>query len=445
MNNRLPLFRYRQDQIVCWYDGRAIDGRCFLNHTKYLADRLASCRYIVNLCNDRYHFMVGFAAALLTEKVSLFPPNQTSAAIDQLSEVYPESFRLTDELIMELLANQAERSFYHDEVQSEDYSIPLIESDRLAAIIFTSGSTGTPKANLKYWGDLQKGTSMAVAHFAIRERGILGLIGTVPPQHMFGFETTILMPWYCGITVYTGCPLFPADLRNAISITQSPRLLITTPIHLRVCQAADLEWPEIELVISSTAPLSGELAASAEASLKTIVMEIYGSTETGSVASRRTKEVDEWRLYDQMLLLQEGKTFSIQGPQLPEKIVLNDYLELYDHGCFRLIGRQEDLIKIAGKRASLSDLNHKLNAIAGVVDGAFLLPEQGDREIIRLAAIVVAPGLSKDAILASLAKSLDPAFMPRSIYQVEALPRSSAGKLPRQALVEMLERFQQMS
>ncbi|MCU7943430.1 MAG: AMP-binding protein [Candidatus Thiodiazotropha sp. (ex Cardiolucina cf. quadrata)] len=439
MNNLLPLFHYAHDQVVCRYAGRAIDGACFLSHVRHLAKQLPSCRYIINLCNDRYHFMIGFAAALLEKKISLFPPNQTSGSIDQLAEEYSESFCLTDDLIREMKSEQGESSFYNDTSLSEDYSIPMIESDRLAAIIYTSGSTGTPKANLKYWGDLQKGIGMAVARFAIRERGIRSLIGTVPQQHMFGFETTILIPWYCGITVHTGCPLFPADVRDALFHTQTPRLLITTPIHLRACQAAELEWPEIELVISSTAPLSGGLAASAETALSTLVMEIYGSTETGSVASRRTKEGDWWQLYDQMLLLQEGNRFSIQGPQLPEKIVLNDYLELQNHGRFRLVGRQEDLIKIAGKRASLGDLNHKLNAIAGVEDGAFLLPEKGDREITRLVAIVVAPGLSRDAILASLGKSLDPAFLPRRIYQVEALPRNSTGKLPRQSLVEMLE------
>ena len=315
----------------------------------------------------------------------------------------------------------------------------------MAAIIFTSGSTGTPKANLKYWGDLQKGVSKAAARFAIREKGIVSLIGTVPPQHMYGFEITVLISWYCGLILHTGCPLFPADVRDVLCNTQAPRLLITTPIHLRACQDAELEWPEIELVISATAPLSGELAASAEMALNTIVMEIYGTTETGSVASRRTKEGDWWQLYEQMQLSQEGNSCFIQGSHLPEKIVLNDYLELREHAYFRLIGRHEDMIKIAGKRASLSDLNHKLNAIAGVEDGAFLLPENGGGEVTRLVALVVASGLSRDNILSSLAKSIDPAFLPRRIYQVEALPRSTTGKLPRQALIETLEHLQQTS
>lgn len=432
MNTLLPLFHYREEQIVCWYEGDAIDGGHFLGHVRHVAKHLPPCRFIINLCNDRYHFMIGFAAALLTRKVSLLPPNQLSASIDQLAEDYPDSFRLTDELI---------REWHADPAQPGDYTIPKIESDRLAAIIFTSGSTGIPKANLKYWGDLQKGISMAVARFAIRERGILSIIGTVPAQHMYGFENTVLMPWYCGISVHAGCPLFPADLRDTLGKTQAPRLLITTPIHLRACRAAELEWPEIELIISATAPLSGELAAAAEIALDTIVMEIYGSTETGSVASRRTKEGDWWHLYEQMGLLQEGDSCSIQGPQLPERIVLNDYLELRDQGHFRLIGRHEDMIKIAGKRASLSDLNHKLNAIAGVEDGAFVLPEMRGAEVTRLIALVVAPGLKRDDILASLAQSLDPAFLPRRIYQVEALPRSNTGKLPRQALIEMLEQL----
>ena len=69
-----------------------------------------------------------------------------------------------------------------------------------------------------------------------------------------------------------------------------------------------------------------------------------------------------------------------------------------DHGADRhllLHGRSADLINIVGKRTSLTYLNHQLNAVAGVEDGAFFMPDDETPDgITRLAAAVVAPGLT---------------------------------------------------
>ena len=108
-----------------------------------------------------------------------------------------------------------------------------------------------------------------------------------------------------------------------------------------------------------------------------------------------------------------------------------------------LFGRNTDLIKIAGKRALLSDLNHHLLAINGIKDGAFFMPDaetqsdSGHRET-RLAAFVVAPDLSKKALLDQLRTNIDSVFLPRPLKFVAALPRNETGKLPRGKLLELL-------
>ena len=99
-----------------------------------------------------------------------------------------------------------------------------------------------------------------------------------------------------------------------------------------------------------------------------------------------------------------------------------------------------DLINIAGKRHSLASLNHLLNAIAGVVDGAFYMPDETSPDhITRLAACVVAPGMDAPQLLAALREHIDPVFLPRPLLFVEALPRNSTGKLPRAALQELFQ------
>jgi hypothetical protein len=63
----------------------------FLWDVTRLAALLPDRRYLVNLCADRYHFAVGFAAALLRRQVSLLPPNETPDLIGRLVSRYPDA------------------------------------------------------------------------------------------------------------------------------------------------------------------------------------------------------------------------------------------------------------------------------------------------------------------------------------------------------------------
>jgi acyl-coenzyme A synthetase/AMP-(fatty) acid ligase len=116
------------------------------------------------------------------------------------------------------------------------------------------------------------------------------------------------------------------------------------------------------------------------------------------------------------------------------EVPLPDMIELRGAGRFLLHGRTTDLVNIAGKRTSLAHLNYHLNSIEGVRDGVFVVPEQQGEAVTRLAAYVVAPGLSSEALLSALRERIDSAFLPRPLHFVDALPRNETGKLPRQSL-----------
>ncbi len=443
MSGSLPLFQHSLDQLIAWYKGRPVTAGEFLNDCWQIAERLPRSAHVVNLCDDRYHFMVGFAACLQREQLTLLPPNGTPGVINGLAKDYPDCICLTDRSLQGLEIPQFLITPLAAENPIAGLAVPQIEQSRLAAILFTSGSTGKPMANLKYWGDLHKGAQLAAERFGIRADEVSSLVATVPPQHMYGLETSMLIPWFGGIGVHSARPLFPADVRDALASMEAPRVLITTPLHLRACVAAELSWPEIKFLISATAPLKKSLAEAAEQMLNTQVLEIYGSTETGSIASRRTIDGEKWRLYEEMHLSRMDASFQARGPQLPQPVILGDRLELLEAPYFKLLGRHSDMIKIAGKRASLNDLNHQLNEIAGVEDGAFMLPDSDNSETSRLTALVVAPSLSKEILLAELARSLDPVFLPRPLYLVDKLPRSSSGKLPREPLLQMITELQE--
>ncbi len=121
-----------------------------------------------------------------------------------------------------------------------------------------------------------------------------------------------------------------------------------------------------------------------------------------------------------------------------------DIVHIQADGRFRLVGRTADLVNIAGKRTSLAYLNHQLNAIPGVIDGAFYLPDDPSERsaigVLRVGAVAVAPGLTIDEVTRELRRRLDSVFMPRPLKLVSALPRNSTGKLPVSVLLALASR-----
>jgi acyl-coenzyme A synthetase/AMP-(fatty) acid ligase len=91
------------------------------------------------------------------------------------------------------------------------------------------------------------------------------LVGTVPVQHSYGFESTFLLALHGGCAFWAGKPFYPQDIASALAAVPQPRLLVTTPFHLSALLAAEIDLPAIDLLLSATAPLSTTLAAEAEA------------------------------------------------------------------------------------------------------------------------------------------------------------------------------------
>jgi acyl-coenzyme A synthetase/AMP-(fatty) acid ligase len=256
---------------------------------------------------------------------------------------------------------------------------------------------------------------------------------------MYGLETTIMLPIQHGMAFHVGRPLFPEDVRSALAEVPSPRILVTTPLHIKACVTACTRLPPVEFILSATAPLPVSLAKQAETLLETSVYEVYGFTEAGSVATRRTIAGDTWHVLDGITLLQKSDRCYLQAPYLVEPIPFPDLVSLQGPQQFVLHSRGADLVNIGGHRVSLGDLNHKLNKIEGVQDGVFFLPDETGTSVTRLTAFVVAPGKAAEHILSALRTVIDPVFLPRPLHLVPNLPRNETGKLTREALLELLQ------
>ena len=443
----LPLFGHAADQTIALRNGDTISARTFLRHVTELANALPAGQFGINLCEDRYHFLVAFAAVLLKGQTNLLPPSHTAKTIHTIAERYPDSYCLLDHEFAGLdlpkhtfgIPPITDREKKETAAQHGHMQTPCIPYNHVACIPFTSGSTGAPNPNPKTWGRLLTVTKLIQKAFAIRDGQPLSLIATVPPQHMYGLETSILLPLVSGTCMHSGRPFYPEDIRRTLEAVEGPKVLITTPIHLRACVHARLHWPSVEFIISATAPLPAELAMEAEQAFHCEVLEIYGCTEFGSMATRRTVQGDRWRLFDGLQLAENAGEFVVDAQFLPNPLALSDIIEILPEHHFRLLGRKTDLVNIAGKRASMADLNIKLLAIPGVKDGVIFYPEEKSEYITRLIAFVVAPELSQQQILSELKQHFDTAFLPRPIYKVAELPREKSGKLPRKTLLALLE------
>src|SRR5207244_1984291 len=104
------------------------------------------------------------------------------------------------------------------------------------------------------------------------------------------------------------------------------------------------------------------------------------------------------------LVSEQAQTWA-EGGHVEQRTPMCDVLEVTAADRFLLHGRLSDLVNIAGKRSSLSYLNHQLNAIAGVVDGAFFVRDEDEHAatgVTRVGAVIVAPGLDAAAIFDAL-------------------------------------------
>jgi acyl-coenzyme A synthetase/AMP-(fatty) acid ligase len=417
---------------IAWRDGAPVSCARFLGEAARLAERLPAGAHLVNLCEDRYRFAVALVAALLAGKTSLFPPSRHDAALRRVVAAHPDCGAIAD-APAPVLGDRL--IHYPADLGGGTWTgpVPMIDAHRVAAIVFTSGSTGEPRPNAKRWGHLVASGHAECAALGLTA-GDFSVLGTVPPQHMYGFESTVLLPLAAGGALHPGRPLFPRDVQAALESLPAPRVLVTSPLHIRACVEADLALPPLEAIVSAAAPLAVELAAAAERKFATRVMEIYGFTEAGQVAARRTTATPTWRTLDGIRVLATAEGWAVEGGPVHGRVPGSDLIERLSETEFVLEGRAADLVNVAGKRASLGELNRALTAIPGVEDGAYHVPDGAGRDAARLMAFVVAPRLTKREILGALRRALDPAFLPRPLVLVERLPRAATGKLPLEAL-----------
>jgi len=221
--------------LVAWNEQRQITHAQFLADVMHVAAHLPDNRYAINLCEDRYYFMVAFAAVIVKSQTNLLPQNRVLETLYAVVEDYADSYCITEARLADLELQQLDiNALFKKENKfsrsKNTIETPAIDDELIAAIAFTSGSTGKPKGNKKTWKALVLGAEMAAERFALDKKPYI--VSTVPPQHMYGLETSILYSLQNTCPVYAGRPFYPEDIRRVIESAPRPVILITTPVLL---------------------------------------------------------------------------------------------------------------------------------------------------------------------------------------------------------------------
>ena len=424
----------REDALV-WRGDVPLARDTLLREAAAIASALPPGRYVVNLCEHREAFVLLFAASILAYRTQLMPAARGETALAELRAEYPDSICVGDQDVQRWRASRLDASIATPEVHTHD-------DDRLVMIGFTSGSTGKSQAHAKQWRALANSARLNSA--AIRSalglapQDPLSVIGTVPAHHMYGIELTVLLPLFAGMSVHAERPLFPADVAAALAQPARPRLLVSTPLHLRALAESGLTFPDIDLIVSATAPLDPALARLVEERLRAPLLEMFGSTETCVFATRRTAQQDVWRIYDGITLETGADSTQVSAAWYERPQKLMDVLERRGADGFVALGRNSDLVEVAGKRASLADITRRLCAVSGVEDAVAFQPDGAAAGVAnRVAAVVVSRGVSAREIAAQLSASLDAVFLPRPLVLVDRIPRDAVGKVSRAKLLEL--------
>lgn len=425
-----------------------VSARHFLRHVHSVASALPQSKHAINLCNNRYLFLVALCAVVVRSQTNLLPSNKNTETQKRLAERYSETYIIHDG---ELATSDGVAAININDiawcVAADEYTVPTVSLDHLAVISFTSGSTGDPKPNLKTWRTLRESTFINGRYMLPNEHDVFYHLATVPGQHMWGLETSVLMPLFSNACLVDARPLYPHDIVDLLKRIPNPKCLISTPLHLRALagvegSVAEHSMPKLDNVLVATAPLAQALAQQIEGKFDTQLREVYGCSEVGSMAVRHTAQTDVWTAFSGInFVTNNSGEVSVSADHLPAPVTLEDRLERVDEYSFRLQGRVTDQIKVAGKRGSLLEVNTLLMKYRGLVDGVVFFPPQ-DKAVPRLVAIIVlekghaVDKSDKDSVRAHFRRYLDSAFVPRPIFFVDSLPREDNGKLLKTKLMD---------
>jgi len=315
----------------------------------------------------------------------------------------------------------------------------IIDPDAHFLRLFTGGSTGKPKVWSKSPRNLFAEAFYIRRTFALSDKDIF--LATVPPYHIYGLLFSILVPFVSRARVLTDTYTFPQEIISTINKNKAT-VLVSVPIHYRVLKVDSLAVPSLKFAFSSAGALDRSDGLHFYKKTGLGITEIYGSTETGGIASRcisdntdrwKVFDVVSWKLKDSRLRVKSDFTSPEMEKDSEGFCLTGDEAREEKENSFVLLGRADGVVKVAGKRVDLLDVQNKIKTLPTVSD-AFVLALPSDRGRENVIAAVVACDLTETHLKKLLMDMLEPYAVPRHVKIVSSITRTATGKIDRRRI-----------
>lgn len=316
------------------------------------------------------------------------------------------------------------------------------DPDETFLSLFTGGSTGKPKVWSKSPRNLLTEAFYLKERFSLSDKDLF--VATVPPYHIYGLLFSVLIPFVAHACVLPDIYTFPQEIISTIN-KHKASVLVSVPIHYRVLKVDSLSVPSLKVAFSSAGTLDRSDSLYFYKKTGLGITEIYGSTETGGIASRSVSEqTDSWKVFDIVSWKLTGSRLSVKSDftslemerDLEGFCLTGDEARAEKDNRFVLLGRADGVVKVAGKRVDLLDVQNKIKTLPTVSDAfVFALPTDNGRESV--IAAVVACDLTETHLKNLLIDKLEPYAVPRRVKIVASITRTATGKIDRHRIEKL--------
>ncbi|MHA2937293.1 AMP-binding protein [Vibrio sp. RC27] len=397
-------------------------------------------QYFVIACREPWSHLVAMLAAQQLGKTAIFPHNQATLTLKQYQRdaiLISDDASVSPDILVDsrMLSNITE-------------SRRPIQVDAAACKVdlYTSGSTGFPKKITK---------SLAVLE---REAGVLDdlfgtitdvthVVGSVSHFHIYGFLFRIVWPLLSG-RIFQRQLITNADVLSRL--TSPTTALIASPVMLEHLVSEGAEF-SAGIVFSSGGPLQYKTSQETRALSGLLPIEIFGSSETGGVAWRRQASLEQdWELLPGISYRQDSERLKIVSPFIdePGEYVTDDSVSSIDETHFRLLGRQDRVVKLAEKRVSLTAIERSVEMLPEIESAVVITMQNRHRQTVNLVITLSNVGKKIDDMSNSdwwkkirrhLSQDTESVALPRRIRIIDSIPRNTQGKIDNQQLLELFQ------
>ena len=353
----------------------------------------------------------------------------------------------------------------------------MMDSEDLFFILYTSGSTGKPKGVVHTCGGYMvqaKWTGKWI--FDMKDRDVFWC--TSDPGWVTGHTYTIYSPLLNGIAtlIFEGAPDWPTPERWAQIIEKHKvNIFYTAPTAIRMFEkyGADMiknyKFETLKLLGSVGEPIDEEAwnwYFKNVGKERCEIVDTWWQTETGGILISSLPGIGPFKPAFTGLPFPGLKTDIRDGnlvilppfaPGMLRGIYKNPekYLETYwsqyegvyftsdgalkdENGLIRIIGRVDDVIKVAGHRVSTGELENAINLHPEIGESAIVgIPDKIKGEV-PIAFVVYNKGRNpeevKKEVVDQIKREIGPIALPKEVYLVDDLPKTRSGKIMRRIL-----------